>query len=171
MKRLLIIVDYQKDFVDGSLGFPEAAALDPAICAKIKEYETSGDIVYTMDTHGRSYLETEEGRHLPVPHCIKNTAGWELYGQTARLLEGKRFFEKDTFGSSALFEYLQENPYQQIELAGVVSSICILSNAVLAKTACPDAELLVDSHCVAAPDPESNLRALDSMRTLHITVL
>lgn len=171
MKRLLIVVDYQNDFVDGALGFPEAAALEPALCEKIHQYEAEGDIVYTMDTHDEHYLETEEGRHLPVPHCLKHTPGWQLFGRTAELLQEKRFFEKNTFGSSSLFHYLQNHPYEQIELAGVVSSICVLSNAVLAKTACPDAEIIVDSHCVAAPAPIANQQALDSMRALQITIL
>ena len=129
MKRALIVVDYQRDFVTGSLGFPGAVALAERIAKKIAAYHKSGDVVlFTMD----DYLKTQEGKHLPVPHCIKGTAGHTLVPEVAEQVEPQDlFFEKDTFGSTNLFVYLRTQQYASIELVGVVSSICVLSNAVL----------------------------------------
>jgi nicotinamidase-related amidase len=169
MKKLLIVVDYQNDFVNGALGFPEAELLDEKICAKIDEYEND-EIIYTLDTHSDNYSSTQEGKNLPVPHCIKGTNGHELYGKTKEKLYGKRFFEKNTFPSLSLGEYLKTQEYSSIELVGLVSNICVLSNAVIAKAACPEAEIIVDSALTAGADKELHQKALDVMRGLQITV-
>lgn len=169
MKRLLIVVDFQNDFVDGSLGFPEAAALDEKICRKIDEYKND-EIIYTLDTHFDDYPSTQEGRKLPIPHCIKSTSGHELYGKTREKLTGKQFFEKNTFPSLALGKYIEGKDYDIIELCGLVSNICVLSNAVIAKAACPEAEIIVDSCLTAGADKELHEKALDVMRGLQITV-
>lgn len=183
MKRLLIVVDYQVDFVDGALGFEGAEALDERIACKIDEYREAGDSVcFTYDTHHSNYLETQEGQKLPIPHCIEGTEGFELYGQVAeRLHDSDSVFCKPTFGSSALFERLIERqgvavsvgslPYESIELVGLVSNMCVLSNAVIARTACPDVPIIVDASCTLAPDPVMHEKALDVMEGLQINVI
>lgn len=172
MRKLLIVVDYQKDFVDGALGFAGAEALDAVIAAKIREYRADGaDIVVTLDTHGDDYDNTQEGRKLPVPHCLRGTEGWRLYGETAALCEDCRAFEKPTFGSAQLFDYLREGDFDQVELCGLVSNICVLSNAVLAKAALPEAEIIVDAAATAAADPDMNKKALDVLEGVQITVI
>lgn len=170
--RLLVVVDYQHDFVDGSLGFAEAVSLEKPICDKIRAYRENGDdVVYTMDTHEENYLETQEGQKLPVPHCRRGTPGWQLYGEVGKELAGCQFFEKETFGSASLFSFLQQNSYDTIELVGVVSNICVISNAVLAKAAQPEAEILVDAGCTASNDTQLNEMALRIMAGLQIRVI
>ena len=139
MKRLLIVVDYQIDFVSGSLGFEKAKNLDLPISNKIKEYRNNGDeIAFTFDTHDNNYLNTFEGKHLPVSHCIINTIGHDLYGNVGLNYDKNDItFYKNTFGSDELYEFLKTNKYESIELVGLVSNICVLSNAVLARTAQP----------------------------------
>ncbi len=170
MKKLLIVVDYQNDFVSGSLGFDGAMDLENGICAKIDEYEND-EIIYTLDTHGEDYMSTQEGKNLPVPHCIKGTKGHELYGKVKKMLAGKKFFEKNTFPSMDMGKFLEGKAYDKIELCGLVSSICVISNAVIAKAACPEAEIIVNSALTAGADLELHQKALDVMRGLQITVL
>ena len=183
MKRLLIVVDYQNDFVDGALGFEGAELLDERIARKIDEYREAGDhVAFTLDTHHKDYLETIEGANLPIPHCIEGSEGHALYGQVAeRLHDSDDVFLKPTFGSTALFERLQKRqgvaagigtePYESIELVGLVSNMCVLSNAVIARTACPNVPIIVDASCTAAPDPDMNEKALDIMEGLQIKVI
>ncbi|RGB67970.1 cysteine hydrolase family protein [Provencibacterium massiliense] len=172
MKKLLVVVDYQNDFVSGSLGFPKAAQLEEAIIKKIEDYRAAGDdVVFTLDTHGPDYLSTQEGKNLPVEHCIKGTDGWQLYGKVAALAEGCQKFEKETFGSDSLYKYLKENPYESIELCGLVSNICVVSNAVLAKTAQPQTPVLVDARCTAALDEETNEKTLDVMAGFQVRIV
>lgn len=173
MKKCLIVVDYQNDFVSGALGFPEAVALEQSIARKIRQYrEMGGEVVFTFDTHEADYLDTQEGRNLPFSHCLRGTPGHDLYGKVGELIqeEDQRFY-KNTFGSDALYGYLQETPFESIELAGVVSNICVLSNAVLAKTAQPETPILVDAGCTASNDPRLNQAALDVMASLHVQIL
>lgn len=142
MKKLLIVVDYQNDFVDGALGFPGAADIFPAIRKKVIAYKNEGHtVVFTKDTHVPEYLDTQEGRNLPIIHCVKGTQGHELYGDLEVLSEGSKVFEKNTFGSDLLFDYLRSETFESVELVGLVSNICVLSNAVLAKTASPETQL------------------------------
>ena len=174
MKRLLLVVDYQKDFVDGALGFPGAEALDGPIAAKIAQYRAAGDdVAFTLDTHQENYLDTQEGRKLPVPHCLMNTEGWQLYGTTAQALDKSRDMVvcKPTFPSLWLGNWLKERCYDRIELVGLVSYMCVLSNAVMAKAALPEAETVVDASCTAGPDPRLHANALELMETLQITVV
>ncbi len=172
MKKCLIVIDYQKDFVDGALGFPKARELEDGIAKKIRLYRENGDdVLFTLDTHDGGYLDTQEGKNLPIPHCIKGTPGHELYGKAAGLRqEGDRCFCKGAFGSGELFLYLREHPYESIELVGVVSNICVLSNAVLAKTALPEVPVLVDAKCTAAPDEETHKKALDILEGIQVQV-
>ncbi len=183
MKRLLIVVDYQNDFVDGALGFEGAELLDERIAAKIDEYREAGDgIAFTFDTHHKDYLETQEGRKLPIPHCLEGSQGHELYGKVATKQEDyDQVFFKPTFGSSELFERLINRqhiadglgtqPFESIELVGLVSNMCVLSNAVIARAACPNVPIIVDAACTAAPDPAMNEKALDIMEGLQIEVI
>ncbi|MEE8722275.1 MAG: isochorismatase family cysteine hydrolase [Eggerthellaceae bacterium] len=183
MKRLLIVVDYQNDFVDGALGFPGAEKLDQPIAEKISEYRTAGDIIaFTFDTHHKDYLETQEGKNLPIVHCVEGTRGHDLYGETALMLhDSDEVYYKPTFGSSDLFERLtkaqnvsealNKRPFESIELVGLVSNMCVLANAVIARTACPDVPIIVDAHCTAGPDPAMTERAFDIMEGLQINVV
>lgn len=173
MKKLLIVVDYQNDFVAGSLGFPKAETLEEPICRKIASYRNAGDaVVFTMDTHGEDYLTTMEGTKLPVPHCLKDNEGWQLYGKVALLRSPHDLvFEKPTFGSVGLMEYLRQNPYESIELCGLVTNMCVLSNAVIAKTAQPDAQILIDAACTASFDDSLHEKTLDVLQSLHCTIL
>ena len=173
MKKLLLVVDYQKDFVDGALGFPGAELLDGPIAAKIDAYHAAGDdVAFTLDTHQANYLDTQEGRRLPVPHCLMNTEGWRLYGRTGEAFDKARDMVicKPTFPSLWLGNWLKEREYDQIELVGLVSYMCVLSNAVVAKAALPEAELLVDAACTAGPDPGLHASAMALLETLQITV-
>ena len=173
MTRLLVVTDFQNDFVDGTLGFPKASALEEPIAEKIAEYRAAGDeIVFTLDTHGPDYPNTQEGRKLPVLHCIKGTKGHEFYGKIGTLcLPSDKIFEKHAFPAPELYEYLKGKSYESIEFAGLVSSICIISNAVLAKAALPETEIIVDAKCTAAFDDHLNEAALDVMENLQITVI
>ena len=182
MKRLLIVVDYQNDFVDGALGFPGAELLEEPIVQKIREYrEREDEIAFTLDTHGADYLSTQEGKNLPVEHCIEGTSGHALFGRLAKLAEPSDVvFCKPSFGSADLFEWLRtaqraadevgRNPFESIELVGLVSNICVISNAVLAKAACPEVPIIVDAACTASHDARLNEEALDVMEGLHIQV-
>jgi nicotinamidase-related amidase len=130
MKSCLIVVDYQNDFVSGALGFAKSVELEKRIAEKIKRYRDSGDVVmFTLDTHRDDYLDTQEGRNLPVAHCIGGTRGHRLYGMIEGLAcETDYKFYKNTFGSDALYAHLRQTPYKSIELAGVVSNICVIAN-------------------------------------------
>ena len=171
MQKLLVVVDYQNDFVDGSLGFTEAVLLHEKICEKILAYKSEKQtIVFTLDTHEPEYAKTQEGRNLPVPHCIRGTRGHELYGRLEDLSDGCIRFEKGTFGSDLLFTYLQDNIFDSIELVGLVSNICVISNAVIAKTAQPEAQIIVDAACTASFDPQLNEKTLDILEGLQVKV-
>ena len=175
-KKLLIVVDYQNDFVVGSLGFPGAAAIEDNIAAKIQEYRglgEAGQIVFTLDTHGKNYLETQEGRNLPVEHCIKGFDGWQLYGKIDALqTEEDLVFSKPTFGSLELADYLRnrEEEYESVELVGVVTNICVISNMVIAKAAMPEVPIFIDADCVASNDEALGEAALAVMENLHVKV-
>ena len=173
MKNCLIVVDYQNDFVTGSLGFPEAVALEDRIAGKIREYRDRGDeVMFTFDTHTPDYLVSREGRRLPVPHCIGGTEGHKLYGKVGEAItEDDWCFIKYTFGSDALYDFLKQNKFLRIELVGVVTNICVISNAVLARKAQPETDVLVDASCCASNDPSLGEKALDVMESLHIDVI
>jgi len=171
MKKLLVVVDYQNDFVTGSLGFEKAVEIGPAIAGKIEQYRENGDeIVFTMDTHHTDYLETYEGKNLPVTHCVKDTDGWRICTEIPAEAPDT-VFVKHTFGSDGLFDYLRQNPFQSIELCGVVTNICVISNAVLAKTAQPETPVIVDAKCVASNDEGLNQKALDVMKSFQVEVV
>ena len=173
MKRTLIVIDMQRDFIDGALGTPEAQAIVPAVREKISTYRKRGDeIIFTRDTHGPDYLSTPEGRKLPVEHCLKGTPGWEL---APGLWEpGEKIIDKPTFGSNRLAGILMTERAQEaleIELVGLCTDICVVSNALLFKAAMPEAPITVDASCCAGVTPESHRHALETMKMCQIKVV
>lgn len=173
MKRILVVVDVQNDFVSGALGTPEAEAILPAVVEKIRSYP-QGQVIATRDTHTADYLSTQEGRLLPVEHCIEGTPGWEIVPQVARALKGAKVVDKPTFGSVALAELLlqrnEEEPLE-VELVGLCTDICVVSNALLLKAFLPEVPITVDSRCCAGVTPERHRAALDTLRSCQVTVL
>ncbi|MDR1246614.1 MAG: cysteine hydrolase [Clostridiales Family XIII bacterium] len=174
MGNYLIVVDMQNDFVNGALGSAEAVAVVPAVVEKIWEFD--GDVIFTYDTHGADYPNTQEGRKLPVAHCIEGTDGWRLFGEleNLRFKVGGRAFTKETFGSRDLAAYLvienEKKPVERIELVGLCTDICVISNAILLKSFLPEAEISVDAACCAGVTPESHARALGAMRACQIEI-
>lgn len=173
MKHFLIVVDMQKDFVDGALGTPEAQKIVPAVVKKIRDFD--GQIFVTYDTHTVDYMNTAEGKKLPVPHCIRATEGWQLNAQVAEALKGKPYVkvEKPTFGSTALPGILQaaaEGDDFTMELIGLCTDICVVSNALLLKATYPEKQIAVDAACCAGVSPETHLAALSTMRCCQIDV-
>lgn len=170
MKRCLIVVDFQNDFVTGSLGFSKAEEITECIAGKIREYRRSGDdILFTFDTHHEDYLSTQEGRNLPIVHCVKGTEGHKLHPAIEALRQPEDIcFEKFAFGSSDLMDYMREHMYSSIELCGLVSNICVLSNAVICKAAQPETPVSVDIRCTAAADETMNEAALLIMKGIQI---
>ena len=174
MKKFLVVVDMQKDFVDGALGSREAVAIVPAAAGKIRSFD--GDIFATFDTHFENYMDTAEGRKLPVPHCIKDTEGWKLNKDIAEALNGKKFtpVEKYTFGSVELPELIIREAAGDdfsIELIGLCTDICVVSNALLLKASFPEAAIAVDEKCCAGVTPEKHAAAIETMRSCQIDIL
>lgn len=174
MKKVLVIVDMQKDFIDGSLGSPDGPAVAEAAAEKIRSFE--GIIFATLDTHLENYLETSEGKKLPVPHCIKGTPGWQLDRRIAAALEGKTYtcLEKPTFGNLALPKLIRRavagDEELEIELIGRCTDICVVSNALILKSAFPEAKISVDSACCSGVSPETHRAALDIMNCCQIDI-
>ncbi len=173
MKKLLVVVDYQNDFVCGSLGFTKAREIETSICEKIEKYHSEGsDVLFTFDTHFENYPSTQEGRKLPITHCIDQGEGWQLYGKVGALrLKSDYTISKHCFGSIDLANFLLKNQYDAVEFVGVVTDICVISNAVIAKAALPEAEIIVDAACVATNNEEAGKKALDVMAGLQMTIL
>ena len=172
MKKLLIVIDYQNDFVDGSLGFKKAKDIEEKIVKKIKEYQKNNDeVIFTLDTHYDNYMDTKEGENLPIPHCIKGTKGHELFGKVKDLSQGCLLIEKETFGSKDLVKFLENKEYASIELIGVVTNICVISNAVIVKAMQPNTEIIVDASCSSSNDEIMEQKALDILKNLHIKVI
>ncbi len=174
MKKFLIVVDMQKDFVDGSLGTAEAVAIVPNVVKKINEFE--GDIFVTYDTHFDNYMDTSEGKKLPVPHCIKGTDGWKLDANVADVLKGKEYteVEKITFGSVDLPDMIYKAAGDEdfsIELVGLCTDICVVSNTLILKANFPEKDITVDASCCAGVTPESHDAALTTMKMCQINVI
>lgn len=174
MKKILVVVDMQKDFVDGSLGSGEAVAIRDAVCAKIRSHK--GPVIVTRDTHFADYSESREGRYLPVSHCIKGTEGWQLDCAVASALEGKDFItvDKFSFGSPALpgiITGLVGREEFSIEFIGVCTDICVVSNALICKAAFSEIDISVDSSCCAGVTPAKHEAALEVMRSCQINVM
>lgn len=173
MKKALVVVDYQYDFVCGSLGFLRAVSLDERIDARIKKaLEENEDLLFTLDTHGENYSETQEGKKLPIKHCIKGTQGHDLFGMTAKHLpQATKVFEKPCFGSAQLFDWLRTADYDEVELCGLVTNICIVSNAVLAKTALPEARVVVNRNLVSCADARLHEQTLELLLGIQVEVI
>lgn len=173
MKHFLIVVDMQKDFVDGTLGTPEAQAIVDDVAAKIRRF--NGEIYVTLDTHFDNYADTAEGRKLPVPHCVKGTAGWQLDAAVQAALDGKAYtaVEKHTFGSVELPDLIEKVANGEaftLELCGLCTDICVVSNALILKAHFPEHPVAVDAACCAGVTPDSHEAALATMRMCHIDV-
>lgn len=173
MNQAYVIIDMQNDFIDGALGTKEAQAVVPRIEAKIvaskKDTSVSTDLIFTQDTHGENYLDTQEGQKLPVPHCIKDTKGWNICRQLLPYTLFATILEKPTFGSTDLIAETAE--YDRIVLMGVCTDICVISNAMLLKAFYPKKEICVDASCCAGVTPESHARALEAMKMCQIDIL
>lgn len=168
-ETLLVVIDMQKDFMQGSLSTPEAKEIVERVAKKIANH--TGHLAYTLDTHDQHYLDTSEGRHLPVPHCIRGEEGHELIEPLKELLQTAKAFEKPTFGSVQLATYIAENQeIQQVELVGVCTDICVISNALLIKAMRPEIPIHVDASCCAGTTRENHLAALQTMRSCQIEI-
>ena len=166
MKKTLIVIDMQKDFIDGALGTPEAQAIVPNVKKKIKEYKSRGDrVIFTKDTHDNRYLETNEGKHLPIEHCIKGTDGWEIADGLGN--PGDVCIEKGTFG----YTEWHYRDFEEIELVGLCTDICVVSNALILKAMYPEINITVDASCCAGVTLESHKAALTTMKMCQINVI
>ncbi|MBE7030068.1 MAG: cysteine hydrolase [Ruminococcaceae bacterium] len=169
MKKLLIVVDMQNDFITGSLGTPEAQEILPKVAEKVARAEAEGTpVVYTRDTHSAFYPHTMEGKKLPVLHCVQDTHGWELADELKR--EAAIIFDKPTFGSLMLADFVTAGMFTDIELVGLCTDICVVSNALLLKAYLPEAEISVDATCCAGVTPQTHEAALTTMQQCQITI-
>lgn len=172
MSKVLVVVDMQNDFISGSLGTEEAQAVVPAVVEKIRNRKAEGyDIIVTIDTHGPDYLNTQEGRKLPVEHCIRGSFGWQLQEDIAREAGDCRRYEKETFGSRDLARDLGERPPEKIEFVGLCTDICVVSNVLGVKAWLPETPICVDSTCCAGVTPQSHQAALDTMASCQVEIL
>ena len=172
MRKILIVIDMQNDFIDAALGTQEAVGIVEAVKEKIRSYPAA-DVIATMDTHGDNYMNTQEGKYLPVPHCIKGTDGWQIRPDIAELLSGAKIYEKPTFGSTALaadLKAISEKEEIELELIGLCTDICVVSNALLLKATMPEVKISVDPACCAGVTPEKHFAALETMRSCQIRV-
>ena len=169
-RELLIVVDMQNDFITGTLGTAEAQAIVPKVKAKIDEFLQNGQqVIFTRDTHYEDYLETQEGFHLPVVHCIEGTHGWQI--ENTLQIKDAIVFDKTTFGSPELAAYVREAEYDTVTLVGVCTDICVISNAMLIKAFDTEVLVQVDSVCCAGVTPESHDNALKAMKQCQIEIL
>lgn len=168
--KLLIVVDMQKDFIDGALGTAEAVAIVPAVAEKIAQYRAAGDmVIFTRDTHTADYLNTQEGRNLPVTHCVQGTPGWEICDRLP--VEDSPVVDKPTFGSTRLAHMVSRlEGLEAMELVGLCTDICVISNALLLKAALPEVPISVDAACCAGVTPQSHENALNAMKMCQISI-
>lgn len=168
--KMLIVIDCQNDFIDGVLGTKEARAIIPNVKKKIEEYKARGDkVIFTRDTHYENYLETNEGKKLPIPHCIKDTYGWEISKELNT--DGCEIIDKATFGYIWWYMYGIGNRIDDIEITGLCTDICVISNAMILKATFPEANIVVDASCCAGVTPESHNRALEAMKMCQIDII
>ena len=170
--KILIVVDMQNDFISGALGSSEAQKIVEPVAKKVREFD--GKIIFTRDTHTDAYMQTQEGRKLPVPHCIKDTHGWQI-DERISVPEGSLIFDKITFGSKELAEYLAQlnmsETIEEIELCGLCTDICVISNAFLVKAVLPECDITVNSALCRGVSDESHKNALNAMRVCHINII
>lgn len=166
MKKTLIVVDMQKDFIDGALGTKEAVAIVENVKRKIAEYQQNGDeIIFTRDTHQADYLSTNEGKYLPVEHCIEGSDGWKI--QEGLEIPGAIYIDKPTFGYLNWADYNLED----VEIIGLCTDICVVSNALIIKAVYPEIKVAVDASCCAGVTPESHEAALTTMKMCQVEVI
>ena len=172
MQNILLVIDMQNDFIDGALGTKEAVEIVPAVKAKIEEFD--GPVLFTRDTHETWYMDTQEGKNLPVPHCIRGTDGWQIRPELDALRKTEAI-DKKTFGSKDLGRILTEMNEQEeigsITVIGLCTDICVISNALLAKAFLPEVPIIVDASCCAGVTPESHENALKAMEVCQIKVV
>ncbi len=170
--KLLFVTDMQNDFIDGSLGTKEAQAIVGNVVEKVKNFD--GMVVFSRDTHFDNYMDTQEGKKLPVVHCVKDTDGWQICNALQPYV-GKYVFDKVTFGSSGFGPFLQawnlDTPIESVEFVGLCTDICVISNVVIAKAFLPEAEIIVDASCCAGVTPETHKNALEAMKVFQVTVI
>ena len=173
MKNVLIVVDMQVDFVTGALGSDAARAIVPRVSAKISEYKKRGDlIIFTRDTHRKDYLQTQEGKNLPVEHCILGTEGWKIYGELDTGCKGHYYATKNTFGWLNWGEFIKNNNViENIELSGLCTDVCVVSNALILKAMYPENKITVDAQCCAGVTEESHRAALLTMKMCQINII
>lgn len=165
--KALIVIDMQNDFIDGALGTKEAVAIVPRVKQKIEEYQKRGDrIIFTRDTHEFGYLETHEGKNLPIPHCIKGTNGWEIVDGLYN--PGYLYVNKYTFGWPHWYTMLSD---PEIEIVGLCTDICVISNALILRSLYPESDITVDASCCAGTTPENHRAALSVMKSCQINVI
>lgn len=174
MKNYLVVVDMQKDFIDGVLGTSEAVEIVEKIVEKMRTFD--GEVIFTRDTHFDNYLETQEGKYLPVPHCKKGSSGWQLQERIAAVKpEDAKIFDKNAFASVELASYLSEmnekDGIEQITFVGVCTDICVISNAMLVKAYMPEVEIVIDAKCCAGVTPKSHNNALEAMKMCQIIIV
>lgn len=168
MKKVLIVIDMQNDFIDAALGTKEAQAIVPNVKKKIEEYKARGDkVFFTRDTHFENYLKTNEGKHLPVEHCVKNTYGWQISDKLDT--ESCTIIDKTTFGYRNWWEW--DFGADEIELCGLCTDICVVSNALILKAQYPEIDITIDANCCAGVTPESHKAALTTMKMCQINVI
>jgi len=166
MKKTLIVVDMQKDFIDGALGTKEAVAILQNVKRKIADYEAfGGEIIFTRDTHGEDYLETNEGKNLPVVHCVENTEGWQINPEL--MVKDAIIVNKPTFGYTKWRDF----NFEEVELVGLCTDICVVSNALIIKATYPEIEVTVDASCCAGVTPETHKAALSTMKCCQIKII
>lgn len=172
MQDILIVVDMQNDFIDGALGTEEAVAIVPKVKEKIELFR--GLVLFTRDTHREDYLSTQEGRNLPVPHCIRGSEGWKIRDELDQLRKVTAI-DKPTFGSTELaqllFEANKNEPIASVTLVGLCTDICVISNAMLIKAFLPEVEVIVDAACCAGVTPQSHKTALEAMKMCQIRIM
>ena len=170
MKKALVVIDMQNDFIDGSLGTPEAQAIVLNVSERVKAAVQDGEkLIFTQDTHPKNYLQTAEGKKLPVEHCIKPSHGWSLTSSLIPYAKDAVVLEKPTFGATGLPQHVAG--FDEITVIGLCTDICVISNAMLLKAFLPEAKICVDSKCCAGVTPESHLRALEAMKMCQIDVI
>lgn len=170
MKKLLIVVDMQNDFISGTLGTPQARRIVPAVKARIERGRQEGwEIIFTRDTHSADYLERQEGRHLPVIHCLEGSPGHLISAELDTA--GSRVLDKPNFGSLELAELAAAGDYDEVELCGLCSDICVVSNALILKARLPETRVSVDARCCAGVSEESHRAALMTMKMCQVDIL
>ena len=173
--KLLIVIDMQNDFIDGAFGTKEAVAIVPKVAEKIAKWRSEGgEVVFTRDTHQKEYLQTQEGKNLPVVHCVEGTDGWQI-SKDLPVSDDDKIINKPTFGSKELGLYLEElakeNTIDEIEVIGLCTDICVISNALLIKAFLPEIPVTVDSSCCAGVTPKSHDTALEAMKMCQINII